>query len=121
MRAPPARRRPTWRTLLWIVGVVLVAILVAYLLTPHGGAAGGGHGRGAAAGGAPGRRPPTVVGVATASLGDIPIQITALGSVTPQANVTVRHLDAGLLQGGPDGPRRSAAGPGRSAPLSGGA
>ena len=99
MRAPPARRRPTWRTLLWIVGVVLVAILVAYLLTPHGGAAGGGHGRGAAAGGAPGRRPPTVVGVATASLGDIPIQITALGSVTPQANVTVRtHLSGTLMR-----------------------
>jgi multidrug efflux system membrane fusion protein len=92
--------------------VLVVAGIIAYLLTPHGqpaggpGGAGGGAGRGggrggagAAAGGAGGanRRPPTVVGVATAALGDIPIQVMALGTVTPQANVTVQSQISGTL------------------------
>jgi multidrug efflux system membrane fusion protein len=38
-----------------------------------------------------------VVGVATAALGDIPIEVTALGAVTPQANVTVHTRIAGNL------------------------
>ncbi len=108
MRAPPPRRRPLWRTLLWIGAVVVVAIIVAFLLTPHGGGqgaggagAGRGGGRGAAGarggGGGGGRRAPTVVGVATAKLGDIPIEVTALGSVTPQANVTVHTRISGTL------------------------
>jgi multidrug efflux system membrane fusion protein len=96
---------------LWIVGVLVVAGIVAFLLTPHGqpaggagGAAGGraggrggaGRGGGGGAGGA-GRRPPTVVGVATAALGDIPIDVSALGTVTPQANVTVQSQISGTL------------------------
>ena len=106
-RAPPPRRRSAWRTALWIVGAIVVAGIIAFLLTPHGqpaggarGGAGRGGGRGgAAAGGAGGanRRPPTVVGVATAALGDIPIQVTALGTVTPQANVTVQSQISGTL------------------------
>jgi multidrug efflux system membrane fusion protein len=100
LRAPPPRRRPLWKTIAWIVGVIGVAILVAWLLTPHGGGSGaagpGGHG-GARGGGPGGRRPPTVVGVATAALGDIPIQINALGAVTPQASVTVHTRIAGTL------------------------
>ena len=110
-RAPPPRRRPAWRTAFWIVGVLIVAGIIAFLLTPHGqpaGGPGGGAGRGggrgaggAAAGAAGGanRRPPTVVGVATAALGDIPIQVTALGTVTPQANVTVQSQISGTLTG----------------------
>ena len=39
----------------------------------------------------------TVVGFATAALGDIPIQVTALGTVTPQANVTVQSQISGTL------------------------
>ncbi|HZC17562.1 MAG TPA: hypothetical protein VE309_12440, partial [Caulobacteraceae bacterium] len=82
--------------------MLLVAGIVAFLLTPHGqpagghdgaggGRAGAGRGRGGGGGGGgAGRRPPTVVGVATAALGDIPIEVTALGTVTPQANVTVQ-------------------------------
>jgi multidrug efflux system membrane fusion protein len=108
MRAPPPRRRPLWRTLLWVGAVVVVAIIVAVLLTPHGGGqgaggagAGRGGGRGASGarggGGGGGRRAPTVVGVATAKLGDIPIEVTALGSVTPQANVTVHTRISGTL------------------------
>src|SRR5579872_5994917 len=105
-RAPPPRSRPRWRTLLWIAAAILVAALIAFLLTPHdggssgasqgGGRAGAGGGR---AGGASGRRATTVVGVATAALGDIPIEISALGSVTPQANVTVHTRIAGTLTG----------------------
>jgi len=109
-RAPPPRKRPAWRTALWIVGALLVAGLIAFLLTPHGQPAGGpggaagagrGGGRGGGGGGAggSGRRPPTVVGVATAALGDIPIQVTALGTVTPQANVTVQSQISGTLTG----------------------
>ncbi|HEY3948795.1 MdtA/MuxA family multidrug efflux RND transporter periplasmic adaptor subunit, partial [Phenylobacterium sp.] len=113
-RAPPPGRRPAWRTVLWIALAIAVAGVIAYLLTPHGqpaggpagaagarGAAGRAGGRGGAgrAGGAGGatRRPPTVVGVATAALGDIPIQVTALGTVTPQANVTVQSQISGTL------------------------
>jgi multidrug efflux system membrane fusion protein len=112
-RAPPPRKRPAWRTALWIVGALLVAALVAFLLTPHGQPAGGpggaaaggrgggrgGGGGGGAGGGGSGRRPPTVVGVATAALGDIPIEVTALGTVTPQANVTVQSQISGTLTG----------------------
>jgi multidrug efflux system membrane fusion protein len=106
-QAPPPRRRPLWITLLWIAGVVVVALVVAFLLTPHGGGQGGAGpgaaapgGRGAAMGGPGGaRRPPTVVGVATAQLGDIPIHVTALGSVTPQASVTVHTRISGTLVG----------------------
>ncbi|MDR3514163.1 MAG: MdtA/MuxA family multidrug efflux RND transporter periplasmic adaptor subunit, partial [Caulobacteraceae bacterium] len=106
LRAPPPRRRPAWRTLVWIVLAIVVAVVIAILLTPHAGGGaggtggpGGGHGRGGAAGGRGGgmRRPPTVVGVATATLGDIPIELTELGSVTPQASVTVHTRIAGTL------------------------
>ena len=115
-RAPPPRQRPAWRTVVWIVVAIVVAGLIAFLLTPHGppaGAAGGaggasagrggggrggrGGGGGAGGPGGSGRRPPTVVGVATAALGDIPIQVTALGTVTPQANVIVQSQIAGTL------------------------
>jgi multidrug efflux system membrane fusion protein len=97
--------------MLWVVGVLVVAGLVAFLLTPHGqpaggagraggGAGGGRAGRGGGGGGGAGgagRRPPTVVGVATAALGDIPIEVSALGTVTPQANVTVQSQISGTL------------------------
>ena len=107
-RAPPPRKRPAWRTALW-AGVAVVAFVgVAWLLTPHdGGAAQGGAGgagaragrggAGGAGGQAGGRRPPTVVGVATAQKGDIPIELTELGTVTPLANVTVTPRIAGNL------------------------
>jgi multidrug efflux system membrane fusion protein len=96
-RAPPPRKRPPGRTLLWILAVVLVAIGVGVLFSPHGGKTGGAGGGRGGAGGAGGRRPPTVVGVATAQSGDIPIQLMALGTVTPVANVTVHTHIAGTL------------------------
>ncbi|HXQ10031.1 MAG TPA: efflux RND transporter periplasmic adaptor subunit, partial [Caulobacteraceae bacterium] len=42
-------------------------------------------------------RAPSVVGVATASLGDIPLQLSELGTVTPQATVTVQSQINGTL------------------------
>jgi multidrug efflux system membrane fusion protein len=92
-RAPPPRKRSNRRTLLWILLAIAVAVVVAVVLTPHTaktGGSGGGGGRG-------GRRPPTVIGVATAQLGDVPIELMALGTVTPVANVTVHTHIAGTL------------------------
>ncbi len=105
-RAPPPRQRPAWRTVLWIAVAIVVAGVIAFLLTPHGRPAGAGAGAsaghgggrgGGRGGGGSGPRPPTVVGVATAALGDIPIEVTALGTATPQANVTVQSQIAGTL------------------------
>jgi len=94
--------RPTRRTLVWAGGVVLVAVLVAVVLSrcaQGGGAngtgpAGAGHRGG---GGGPGGRPPITVGVAKASLGDIPITLSALGTVTPVATVEVQARVSGML------------------------
>ena len=44
-----------------------------------------------------GGRPPITVGVATATLGDIPIRISALGTVTPLATVMVNARVSGML------------------------
>jgi multidrug efflux system membrane fusion protein len=90
--APKRRRkRPAWRTIAWIVAVVLVAVLIAFLLSKcaGGGAAGGpGGGRGRAS---------VTVGVAKATTGDIPIILSALGTVTPEATVQVTAQVGGPL------------------------
>jgi multidrug efflux system membrane fusion protein len=86
--------------------VVLVAVAVGLLLsrcakTPAGGTeggqgvpggAGGGGGRGGGGGG-----PPVTVGVATAMLGPMPIEVSALGTVTPLATVNVVPRVSGAL------------------------
>ncbi|HUZ12240.1 MAG TPA: efflux RND transporter periplasmic adaptor subunit [Caulobacteraceae bacterium] len=86
--APP-RRRPAGRTLLWIVAVVLAAIAFAVLLSRCAGRTGG---RGFAG------RPTVTVGIARATLGDVPITIAALGTVTPEATVQVVAKVSGTLQ-----------------------
>ncbi len=91
-RAPPPRVRPLWRTLMWILVAVLAVLAIAWAVTPHGAAAGK---RGGGAGG--GRRPPTVVGLAVATPGDMPIQLSGLGTVTSRASVVVRTRIAGTL------------------------
>lgn len=90
--APPPRKRPAWRMLLWMLAAVVVAIVLVMLLTPHPTKGPGGSG---GAGG--GRRPPTVVGVATATKGDMPVMLDALGTVTPEATVVVHTHIAGTL------------------------
>jgi multidrug efflux system membrane fusion protein len=89
LQAPPPRRRPAWRTALWIALAVVVALILGLMLTHPKAAKGGRSG---------GRRPPTVIGVATAQLGDIPVTLTELGTVTPIASVTVQSQIAGVLQ-----------------------
>jgi multidrug efflux system membrane fusion protein len=86
---------------MWIGVAIVAAVLAAALLTPHPdqharGRGGGGFGGGA--GGGRGGGIPTVVGVATAVKGDIPITLGALGTVTPEATVTVQSQIAGTLE-----------------------
>ncbi len=86
-RAPPPKRT----RLPLVIGGIVVVILIALL-------AGWGLKMLAAGGGAGGpRRPQVTVGTATATTGDIPIVIEALGSVTPVANVIVRTRIEGTL------------------------
>ena len=74
----------SWRTLLGIAVVIALAIGLAVLLTrcvASGGQTGGFAG---------GRSRPTItVGIAKATLGDVPITVSALGTVTPEATVSV--------------------------------
>ena len=97
-RAPPPRKRPAWRTWMWIGVAVLVAILAAVLLTPHPDQHARGHGGGGGGGPGGGRNIPTTVGIATAVKGDVPITLGALGTVTPEATVTVQSQIAGTLE-----------------------
>jgi multidrug efflux system membrane fusion protein len=105
-------RRPSrLRLAVSILAVVAIAILLALLLafcgrqpTPAGPGGAGAHGRHGGAGGAggpggfgAGARPPTTVGVAKATSGDIPITQTALGTVTPMATVQVNARVSGEL------------------------
>ena len=98
-------RRPSRRRLaVSILAVLAVAVALAALLTfcgrPPGAAAGHGAGEGhgrPAGGGGPGGRAPTTVGTATAVLGSIPIEQTALGTVTPVATVQVNARVSGEL------------------------
>jgi len=110
--AAPHQRR-------WLGSVITVTVLAAlgasawYLThrpaaSPEGGGLGGGKAAsgasspgGVGAGGAGGGRrggPPVSVGVAVASLGQIPVYIEALGTVTPAASVTVKPQVSGVLQ-----------------------
>ena len=94
-RAPPPRKRPAWRTWMWIGVAVLVAIFAAVLLTPHPDQHSRGRGGGGPGGG---RNIPTTVGIATAVKGDVPITLGALGTVTPEATVTVQSQIPGTLE-----------------------
>ncbi|HEX3917212.1 MAG TPA: efflux RND transporter periplasmic adaptor subunit [Caulobacteraceae bacterium] len=96
----PARRpRPkrTWRTLVGIALVLAVAVGVALLLAQCANSGGGAGGAPGGAGG--GRRGglTITVGVATATLGDVPITVTALGTVTPEQTVSVVSRVTGQL------------------------
>jgi multidrug efflux system membrane fusion protein len=79
------------------VAVILGLILSHCAHTPKGGAgAGPGSGRGRGAGGG-GGRPSVTVGVATAAIGEVPIQLSALGTVTPLATINVNARVSGML------------------------
>ncbi len=101
------------RLTIQIVLLLIVAIAIAAVLTfcakqapagpggpggppGAGGAAGGHRRRGGGAGGA-GGRPPITVGVAKAVSGSVPIDVSALGTVTPIATVNVVPRVGGML------------------------
>jgi multidrug efflux system membrane fusion protein len=88
-RVPPPRRR-RWRTA--AVVLVIVAIVAALALRPH-------HKPGAPKlrPGQPDPNAPQSVTVAHATSGDIPVTLTALGTVTPLTTVTVQSQISGYL------------------------
>ncbi len=91
--ASPPRPSPA-RLALSIAGALALALALGGLLTYCGrDGAKNPHARGGFAGG----RPPTTVGVATAALGEIPIDQTALGTVTPVATIQVNARVSGQL------------------------
>ncbi|HLZ85446.1 MAG TPA: efflux RND transporter periplasmic adaptor subunit [Caulobacteraceae bacterium] len=117
LRARSSERRGNgWRLAVGVAVVILAAVAIAMALTycaksPQpgaggpgagpAGAAGRGQGRSRGAGGAgggAGGRPAVTVGVAKAALGDIPITVSALGTVTPVATVQIQARVSGLLE-----------------------
>ncbi len=100
--APPpnlrGKRKHTLGTWLWPVGIlVVVGVGVLYIVGHNGDG-----GAAATQSGAGGRRGAsgayTPVSAVTAQLGDMPVYLDALGTVTPEATVTVRSQIAGVLQ-----------------------
>jgi len=96
--------RPThryrWAALTGVA--IVVAIGAVFLALHHGGARGAQEARGGRGGfnpfgGPPGAGTEQAVGVATATQGDIPITLTALGTVTSLATVTVKSQISGYL------------------------
>ena len=76
------------------MAVLLGVILSHCARAPQGkGGAAGRHD----GGGGPGGRPSVTVGVATAALGDVPIQLAALGTVTPVTTINVNARVSGML------------------------
>ena len=98
-------KRHRGRTIGLIVAALVVAGIVVWRWHPWGGApargagaqseGGGRHGRGGAGAFA---NQPQPVHVATATQGDMPVVLTALGTVTPLATVTVQTQLSGTLQ-----------------------
>jgi multidrug efflux system membrane fusion protein len=100
--APPpnlrGQRKRTLGTYLWPVGIlVVVGIGVMYIIGHNGdGGSTQAQGGGGRRGGIPNGYTP--VSAVTATLGDMPVYLDALGTVTPTATVTVRSQISGVLQ-----------------------
>jgi multidrug efflux system membrane fusion protein len=88
-RHPGRRILVTLLVLLALAGVVWFAVSISHS-SKSGGPGGFGGGRG-------GRRPATTVGVATATVADVPVTLDALGTVTPAATVTVSPQVSGVI------------------------
>ncbi|MFT3977354.1 MAG: efflux RND transporter periplasmic adaptor subunit [Sphingomonas bacterium] len=80
--APPRRR--TWKIVAAIVVVLALIAFGANRIAKSGGNRGG-------------RRPPAAVSVDKATLADVPVSVTALGTVQPIVTATVRTQLAGTL------------------------
>ncbi len=79
--------RPRRRGVAWLAAVVLLVLAAVVAWRLWGGRAPA----------APPSLPPQAIGDATATQGDMPIVITALGTVTPLATVTVQSQISGQL------------------------
>ncbi len=86
------RRGGLGRTLVGVAVVIVVAVVLGLLLSRCAG--GGQKGPG---GSASGRRPTVTVAVTKATLGDMPIQLEALGTVTPEATDQINARVSGML------------------------
>jgi multidrug efflux system membrane fusion protein len=86
-RRPPPRRRSWLRTIVAIVVVVVIAVVLAVVLSR------------CASKGAKGAsgRPTTTVAIAKATVGDMPIHLEALGTVTPEATDQINTRVSGML------------------------
>jgi multidrug efflux system membrane fusion protein len=113
--APGAKRRG--RRWPWLVAAAVAVVAGLLLWRYYGGASSGSAHK--YAGGAP-----QAVGAATATLADVPILDSGLGTVTPLATITVQSQIAGLLTSGglhrgPDRQAGRCARADRSAPVRG--
>ncbi|HZZ30407.1 MAG TPA: efflux RND transporter periplasmic adaptor subunit, partial [Phenylobacterium sp.] len=89
---------PLRRTLVILLVLAALGGLIWFAVSlSHSSKAGGGAGGPGGAAGGRGRRPPTTVGVATASISDIPVTLDGLGTVTPPATVTVTPQVSGVI------------------------
>src|SRR4051812_5391986 len=107
--ASPRRKMSRRATLIGTVLALVVASALAWLawdltrpeqttaMRGPGGAGGAGGGRAGGGAGGPGGRGATTVGFAVAEAADIPVNLDALGTVTPQATVRVRPQVSGVL------------------------
>jgi multidrug efflux system membrane fusion protein len=98
------RKKSPLNLILWIAAVIVVALAIGWLLThmgkpaagPGGPGGPGGAGGRRGAGGFGGRQAITV-GTAPVTIGNIPIQLDALGTVTPPVTAIVASRIAGNL------------------------
>lgn len=88
MNLTSARHRSPRTNAAIVLLAVLVVMTIAWLFV-RSGSAGGGGGRGA--------RPVATVGVAKAAPADIPVTVSAIGTVQPMVTATVRTQLAGVL------------------------
>ncbi|MFM0030780.1 MdtA/MuxA family multidrug efflux RND transporter periplasmic adaptor subunit [Paraburkholderia madseniana] len=104
---PVAAKSHRGRNIALIVAALVILGVVLWRWHPWGGPGGasGAAGASGASGGRPGRGGPgglanmaQPVHVATAAQGEMPVVLTALGTVTPLANVTVLPQLSGVLQ-----------------------
>ena len=79
---PPEKRSGRWRVAIAVVVLVLIALIVVHVIRKKEPARGAG---------------PQVVTVAAATLGEMPVVLSELGTVTPVATVTVLPQLSGYL------------------------
>jgi membrane fusion protein, multidrug efflux system len=83
--APPRHR---WRAYFWVLlGIAATAALAWWLVQPKTGKEAVGKGK----------RPAATVGIGMVTKGDLPVVMSAIGTVTPLATVTVRPQVSGQL------------------------